>query len=456
MRLRHSVLLALLLLLPSTAYAQIGAGPVLGRPVSSLPATCTVRDLVFLTTAPIGLHECRTTNTWTRVAAETDVSATYVPLTRTVNGQALSSNITLAAANIGGGGVAQWTNDASYTTLALVDAQKLSVFAATTSAELAAVLSDEAGSGGGFVRATSPTITTPTIAKLANLTGNGFVKTSGSDGTLSVDTSAYITGVAWGAITGTLSNQTDLQTAFNAKAALAGATFTGNVLFSADNTLDIGASLATRPRDLFLGRNAVMGGGLTIGASASVTVASGSLNLYSASGQAVYFGIGNVFGGSMRLDAATFGAMKGLRIASDLAFGWSSDTSSYGTSDVARWRDGVGIESQRGGSSAQTERLEATFTDASNRLYSQHAASATAIEWSAVGIGTSSGANVDLTLTPKGTGRFRYNIALVALGAGAAPTLGTVGGSGPATAAQSSWLEMKDSTGASIWIPVWK
>lgn len=45
---------------------------------------------------------------------------------------------------------------------------------------------------GNVVRATSPTITTPTIAKLANLTTNGFVKTSGSDGTLSVDTATYL------------------------------------------------------------------------------------------------------------------------------------------------------------------------------------------------------------------------------------------------------------------------
>ena len=42
-------------------------------------------------------------------------------------------------------------------------ADNLSVMAATTSAELAGVLSDEAGTAGGFVRATSATLTTPTI-----------------------------------------------------------------------------------------------------------------------------------------------------------------------------------------------------------------------------------------------------------------------------------------------------
>jgi len=44
---------------------------------------------------------------------------------------------------------------------------------------------------GNNVLATSPTIVTPTIAALANLTTNGFVKTSGGSGTLSVDTTAY-------------------------------------------------------------------------------------------------------------------------------------------------------------------------------------------------------------------------------------------------------------------------
>lgn len=50
--------------------------------------------------------------------------------------------------------------------------------------------------GTGLTR-TANTITVHTtqhIAKLSNLTGNGFVKTSGSDGTLSVDTNTYLTG----------------------------------------------------------------------------------------------------------------------------------------------------------------------------------------------------------------------------------------------------------------------
>lgn len=45
--------------------------------------------------------------------------------------------------------------------------------------------------------------------------------------------------------------------------ALSGGTMTGNLLFT-DATYDIGASGATRPRDLFLSRNAVVGGSLTV------------------------------------------------------------------------------------------------------------------------------------------------------------------------------------------------
>lgn len=46
--------------------------------------------------------------------------------------------------------------------------------------------------------------------------------------------------------------------------------------------------------------------------------------------------------------------------------------------------------------------------------------------------------------------------ALVALGGGAAPTLGTIGGTGPTVAAQNSWMRVVDTTGAAFWVPVWK
>lgn len=42
----------------------------------------------------------------------------------------------------------------------------------------------------------------------------------------------------------------------------------------------------------------------------------------------------------------------------------------------------------------------------------------------------------------------------IALGGGAAPTLGTIGGSGPTTAAQAQWVEI-DISGTAHWIAVW-
>jgi len=53
-------------------------------------------------------------------------------------------------------------------------------------------------------------------------------------------------------------------------------------------------------------------------------------------------------------------------------------------------------------------------------------------------------------------GDVRWGAPLVALGGGAAPTFGTIGGSGPATGAQNSWMRIIDSTGATFWVPAWK
>jgi len=68
--------------------------------------------------------------------------------------------------------------------------------------------------------------------------------------------------------------------------------------------------------------------------------------------------------------------------------------------------------------------------------------------WVNIGLGTPPTVN---STTP-----LQWGIPDVALGGGAAPTLGTIGGSGPATAAQNSWLQLKDSTGANVWVPIWK
>ncbi len=66
------------------------------------------------------------------------------------------------------------------------------------------------------------------------------------------------------------------------------------------------------------------------------------------------------------------------------------------------------------------------------------------------------GLSVDIVAIGAGATDILWSKPLVALGGGAAPTLGTVGGSGPTTAAQNSWMRVLDSTAGAFWVPVWK
>ena len=50
----------------------------------------------------------------------------------------------------------------------------------------------------------------------------------------------------------------------------------------------------------------------------------------------------------------------------------------------------------------------------------------------------------------------KWGKTTLALGGGAAATLGTIGGSGPATSTQFGWERFINSAGAASWIPVWK
>jgi hypothetical protein len=66
-----------------------------------------------------------------------------------------------------------------------------------------------------------------------------------------------------------------------------------------------------------------------------------------------------------------------------------------------------------------------------------------------------SDANINLQLATTGTGNVDIRYATTALGGGAAPTFGTIGGSGPATAAQNSWLKVLIN-GTASFLPVWR
>lgn len=91
--------------------------------------------------------------------------------------------------------------------------------------------------------------------------------------------SAQIAGPAFVFTNGTVINADEVNADFAAVYAAAcnrtGCTMSGPLIFSPDNTIDIGASGTTRPRDLWLGRNATIGGTVTgatfSGSGASLT-----------------------------------------------------------------------------------------------------------------------------------------------------------------------------------------
>jgi hypothetical protein len=71
----------------------------------------------------------------------------------------------------------------------------------------------------------------------------------------------------------------------------------------------------------------------------------------------------------------------------------------------------------------------------------------------------SSSGNLKLQVDTVGTstgGDIQWGKPNVALGGGAAPTVGTIGGSGPAAAAQRNWLRFIESDGTASFIPVWR
>lgn len=124
----------------------------------------------------------------------------------------------------------------------------------------------------------------------------------------------------------------------------------------------------------------------SVGKLGEVTAAS----LAAPVGTALYLGIGTVFGGVVRIDSSVFGGMRGLRLTNESQFGWSSDTTSYGTADLILARDAANTLAQRNGTNPQAFRVYNTYTTGSDyeRGFMRWSSSVLEIGTEAAGSGT--------------------------------------------------------------------
>lgn len=132
------------------------------------------------------------------------------------------------------------------------------------------------------------------------------------------------------------------------------------------------------------------------------------------------------------------------------ALNWSASAAIGSAAELGIGRDAANILGIKNGVNAMGARIYGTFTDVNNyeRLAFNTVIGAS-VEVAAESAGTGS-ANLDLLLTPKGTGRLRA--ATVANGA-VATALTAVGPAGAATTVQE-WLSVKNAAGTVRFIPM--
>lgn len=110
----------------------------------------------------------------------------------------------------------------------------------------------------------------------------------------------------------------------------------------------------------------------------------------------------------VRLKATAVGDGPYISIASDGFLGIASGVSALSNSpDVQLWRDAADTLALRRSTNAQTFNVYSSYTDASNYTRGALKAASGVVTLAAESAGTGD-ANIDVTITPKGTGRLRY------------------------------------------------
>lgn len=205
---------------------------------------------------------------------------------------------------------------------------------------------------------------------------------------------------------------------------LAGGTMTGNLLFT-DNSYDIGASGATRPRDLFL--------------AGEVHVASAGPHAFGTSPALTSrFLIEGDFTGST--------SVRGLRVGGTLTPGTASNA--YGAEwgvDFGTFTSGVSalFASFRITGAGITQNGTGTVTDAASLSIEGAPGGAAAVNKYAI-------------LVTNGVSRFNGNVQFGTDGTGAGAAL--LGANSPAATltAPYTWITAKSSDGSTVYVPAWK
>ena len=170
-----------------SSWTEIGSGSSLPSQTGnsgkflSTNGTSALWDSITKTTVGLGNVENTALSTW---AGSTNIATLGTVATGTWQGSQIATTYTAAKVTSVNGSTGAVTGLATTT-------GKLSQFAATTSAELAGVISDETGSG-SLVFGTSPTLTTPNIGVATGTSFNSITGLSSTNpamnGTVSVGT----------------------------------------------------------------------------------------------------------------------------------------------------------------------------------------------------------------------------------------------------------------------------
>lgn len=126
---------------------------------------------------------------------------------------------------------------------------------------------------------------------------------------------------------------------------------------------------------------------------------------------------------------------------------WSSTTDPSATPDLGLLRDAANVLALKNSTAGQEARIYGTTTGPKYASLKHDGTDAT----------LDTAASSGKLILGGNASDIQWNKALVATGGGAtALMVAVIGGSGPATAQQNSWVRLLDSTGAAVWVPAWK